>query len=94
LAINELMMNLLSRIKSGLMDVLDFQSRVWVVSVYAGEHKGESYVVNEDSFSEPMQWMKRKGYTNTMIEQIEKMQCSQVKEFELEKVKHRLMRVK
>jgi hypothetical protein len=29
-----------------------------------------------------------------MIEQIEKMQCSQVKEFELEKVKHRLMRVK
>lgn len=76
------------------MDVLDFQSRVWVVSVYAGEHKGESYVVNEDSFSEPMQWMKRKGYTDTMIEQIEKMQRSQVKEFELAKVKHRLMRVK
>lgn len=76
------------------MDVLDFQSRVWVVSVYAGEHKGESYVVNEDSFSEPMQWMKRKGYTEAMIEQIDKMQRSQVKEFELENVKHRLMRVK
>lgn len=76
------------------MDVLDFQSRVWVVSVYAGEHKGESYVVNEDSFSEPMQWMKCKGYSTEMIEQIDKMQRSQVKEFELEKVKHRLMRVK
>ncbi|MFM2587793.1 hypothetical protein AAFX28_05390 [Vibrio sp. TBV020] len=88
------MMGLLNRIKAGLMEVLDFQSRVWVVSVYAGEHKGESYVVNEDSFSEPMQWMKRKGYSETMIEQIEKMQRSQVKEFELEKVKHRLMRVK
>ncbi|WP_408686349.1 hypothetical protein [Vibrio sp. TBV020] len=87
-------MGLLNRIKAGLMEVLDFQSRVWVVSVYAGEHKGESYVVNEDSFSEPMQWMKRKGYSETMIEQIEKMQRSQVKEFELEKVKHRLMRVK
>ncbi|WP_171757901.1 hypothetical protein [Vibrio sp. RE86] len=88
------MMGLLNRIKTGLIDVLDFQSRVWVVSVYAGEHKGESYVVNEDSFSEPMQWMKRKGYTEAMIEQIDKMQRSQVKEFELENVKHRLMRVK
>ncbi|NOH78366.1 hypothetical protein F0231_01275 [Vibrio sp. RE86] len=87
-------MGLLNRIKTGLIDVLDFQSRVWVVSVYAGEHKGESYVVNEDSFSEPMQWMKRKGYTEAMIEQIDKMQRSQVKEFELENVKHRLMRVK
>lgn len=87
-------MSLLSRVKAGLMDVLDFQSRVWVVSVYAGEHKGESYVVNEDSFSEPMQWMKRKGYSDPMIEQIDKMQRSQVKEFELENVKHRLMRVK
>jgi hypothetical protein len=41
-----------------------------------------------------MQWMKRKGYSHTMIEQIELMKRSQVKEFELEKVKHRLMRVK
>lgn len=87
-------MSLMKRIKTSLLEVLDFQSRVWVVSVYAGEHKGESYVVNEDGFSEPMQWMKRKGYSAIMIEQIEQMKCSQVKEFELEKVKHRLMRVK
>ncbi|NVD08710.1 hypothetical protein FCU94_17830 [Vibrio sp. JPW-9-11-11] len=83
-----------NKLKASLLDVLDFQSRVWVVSVFAGEHKGESYVVNEDSFTEPMQWMKRKGYSERMIQQIEKMPRSQVKEFELETVKHRLMRVK
>ncbi|MEL7290374.1 MAG: hypothetical protein AAGJ78_04335 [Pseudomonadota bacterium] len=83
-----------NKLKASLLDVLDFQSRVWVVSVFAGEHKGESYVVNEDSFTEPMQWMKGKGYSERMIQQIEKMPRSQVKEFELETVKHRLMRVK
>ena len=87
-------MNLLNRVKSQLFEVLDFQSRVWVVSVYQGVHKGESYVVNEDSFSEPMQWMKRKGYSAVMIEQVDQMRRSQVEEFELEDVKHRLMRVK
>ncbi len=87
-------MNLLKRIKSQLLEVLDFQSRVWVVSVYQGEHKGESYVVNEDSFSEPMQWMKRKGYSSVMVERIDNMRRSQVEEFELAKVKHRLLRVK
>jgi hypothetical protein len=85
---------MLKKLKKALLEVLDFQSRVWVVSVFAGEHKGESYVVNEDSFSQPMQWMKRKGYSEEMIEQINKMQRSQVKDFELEAVKHRLLRVK
>ncbi len=85
---------MLNKLKKAILEVLDFQSRVWVVSVFAGEHKGESYVVNEDSFSQPMQWMKRKGYSEEMIEQINKMQRSQVKDFELEAVKHRLLRVK
>ncbi|WP_156980954.1 hypothetical protein [Vibrio galatheae] len=87
-------MSLFKRIKVALSDALDFQSRVWVVSVSAGEHKGESYIVNEDSFLEPMQWMKRKGYSLAMIEQIDKMQRSQIEEFDLTHVKHRLMRVK
>lgn len=94
MAVFELVKGSLLHITSYFTELLDFQSRIWVVSVYAGEHKGESYIVNEDSFCEPMQWMKRKGYSHTMIEQIELMKRSQVREFELEKVKHRLMRVK
>lgn len=64
------------------------------MNVYAGEHKGESYVVNEDTFSEPLQWMKKKGYQESMLNKVEAMKRSQILEFDLGRVKHRLMRVK
>ncbi|MCK6262965.1 hypothetical protein KP803_06690 [Vibrio sp. ZSDE26] len=85
---------MLSKIKTALAEALDFQSRLWVVNVFTGDNKGESFVVNEDSFKEPLQWMKRKGYSVIMLEKVDHMQRSQVIEFELETVKHRLMRVK
>lgn len=85
---------MLNKLRQALTEALDFQARVWVVSVSAGEHKGESYVVNEDGFKEPMQWMKSKGYSQAMIDMIDKMPRSQVKEFQLEAVTHQLMRVK
>ncbi|EGQ8125441.1 hypothetical protein H320_03775 [Vibrio parahaemolyticus 49] len=75
-------------------EILDFQARVWVVNVYTGEHRGESYVVNEDAFSVPLQWMKKKGYQESMLNKVEAMKRSQVLEFDLGLVKHRLMRVK
>ncbi len=88
------MANLLKKLKHALSDILDFQSRIWVVNVYSGPQKGESFIVNEDSFSAPLQWMKRKGYTTSMLKQVDTMERSQVLEFNLESVKHRLMRVK
>ncbi|MCC4223050.1 MAG: hypothetical protein AAGJ90_02650 [Pseudomonadota bacterium] len=88
------MKKILDTIKQAIGEVLDFHARVWVVNVYAGEHKGESYVVNEDSFSEPLQWMKKKGYKDPMLTKVESMKRSQVIEFDLGSVKHRLMRVK
>lgn len=88
------MKNILNKLKQTIGEVLDFQARVWVANVYADEHKGESYVVNEDSFSEPLQWMKKKGYKDSMLTKVESMTRSQVIEFDLGSVKHRLMRVK
>ncbi|MHC6801700.1 hypothetical protein ACYTR9_15380 [Vibrio antiquarius] len=88
------MKNILRKITRNISEVLDFQARVWVVNVYAGERKGESYVVNEDSFSEPLQWMKKKGYHTSMLRLVESMKRSQIIEFDLGHVKHRLMRVK
>ncbi|UPS12758.1 hypothetical protein J6320_02975 [Vibrio alginolyticus] len=88
------MKNILNKIAKVMGEVLDFQARVWVVNVYAGEHKGESYVVNEDAFSEPLQWMKKKGYQESMLNKVEAMKRSQILEFDLGRVKHRLMRVK
>ncbi|EJL6784281.1 hypothetical protein KI701_13390 [Vibrio sp. D415a] len=88
------MKNILNKIAKVMSEVLDFQARVWVVNVYSGEHKGESYVVNEDTFSVPLQWMKKKGYQESMLNKVEAMKRSQVLEFDLGLVKHRLMRVK
>ncbi|AGV19715.1 MULTISPECIES: hypothetical protein [Vibrio] len=88
------MKNILNKIAKVMGEVLDFQARVWVVNVYSGEHKGESYVVNEDTFSVPLQWMKKKGYQESMLNKVEAMKRSQVLEFDLGLVKHRLMRVK
>ena len=64
------------------------------MNVYSGEHKGESYVVNEDAFSVPLQWMKKKGYQESMLNKIEAMKRSQLLAFDLELVKHRLIRMK
>ncbi|HBC3951441.1 hypothetical protein [Vibrio parahaemolyticus] len=88
------MKNLFQKFTQVMSEVLDFQARVWVVNVYAGEHKGESYVVNEDTFSEPLQWMKKKGYQESMLNKVEAMKRSQILGFDLGRVKHRLMRVK
>ncbi|TOF36082.1 hypothetical protein CGJ24_16280 [Vibrio parahaemolyticus] len=88
------MKNLFQKFTQVMSEILDFQARVWIVYVYAGEHKGESYVVNEDTFSEPLQWMKKKGYQESMLNKVEAMKRSQILEFDLGRVKHRLMRVK
>ncbi|TOA92056.1 hypothetical protein CGK17_13755 [Vibrio parahaemolyticus] len=88
------MKNLFQKFTQVMSEILDFQARVWIVNAYAGEHKGESYVVNEDTFSEPLQWMKKKGYQESMLNKVEAMKRSQILEFDLGRVKHRLMRVK
>ncbi|GAL16061.1 hypothetical protein JCM19233_7083 [Vibrio astriarenae] len=88
------MRTLLNRLKQTLLNNLDFQGRVWVVNVFEGPHKGESFIVNEDSFERPYQWMKNKGYSDEMIAKIDSMARSQVSIFNLGEVKHRLMRVK
>ncbi|GLR05737.1 hypothetical protein GCM10007906_33250 [Vibrio hyugaensis] len=92
--IQQAMTHILDKFKQTIREALDFQARVWVVNVYTGEHKGESYVVNEDSFSEPLQWMKKKDYQDAMLTKVESMKRSQIIEFDLGSVKHRLMRVK
>ncbi|AXY03677.1 hypothetical protein D1115_22600 (plasmid) [Vibrio alfacsensis] len=88
------MSKLLTKLRKAIIDGLDFRARMWVVHVYRGQSRGESFVVNEDSFSAPLQWMKRKGYNDSMLKQVETMKCSQILEFDLGNIQHQLMRVK
>lgn len=40
-----------------LDDLMEFQERVWIVNIRESQMKNESFVVSEDSFREPMEWM-------------------------------------
>lgn len=81
------------RFSSSCLEVMDFQQRVWIVSIGEGL-SCDTFVVDEDSFTEPLQWMKRKHYTNAMLVQVSNMKRSQAKGFNLEGIPHRLIRVR
>lgn len=74
-------------------EICEFQQRIWVVSIIKDAYT-DTFIVNEDSFEEPMQWMHRKGYSAELLQRVNEMQRSQVIQLELGDVSHRLMRVK
>lgn len=73
--------------------LLDFQQRIWIVSIHH-ESYSDTFVINEDSFAEPMQWMRRKGYSEAMLQHVEQLQRSQTVQFNLDGCSHQLLRVK
>lgn len=83
-----------SAVSSKVVRALDFHSRIWVIRISESRLKDESFVINEDSFQEPLQWMKRRNYTSVMLEQVEDMQRSQVRIFHFGQQTHHLLRVK
>ena len=85
---------LLTKIKSFFNELLDFQSRIWVIHIVEEAITDQSFVINEDGFKEPLEWMKKRGYSQNMLERVEKMGISQVIELQLGETSHRLMRVK
>ncbi|MEL0608192.1 hypothetical protein [Vibrio echinoideorum] len=82
------------KLKSYFSELLDFQSRIWVVHIFEDSITDQSFVINEDSFKEPLEWMKKRAYQTEMLERVEKMKISQVIEIKFEDKMHRLMRVK
>ncbi|WP_394209230.1 hypothetical protein [Enterovibrio calviensis] len=72
----------------------EFQQRMWIVNVRESTLNNESFVVSEDSFSEPMQWMKRQNYTDYMIDELDQLKLSQSANFKVGNAEHCLFRVK
>ncbi|MDN3699878.1 hypothetical protein ACFFUO_17675 [Vibrio artabrorum] len=83
-----------SKLKTYFNQLLDFQSRIWVVHIIEDAITDQSFVINEDSFKEPLEWMKKRNYHAKMLERVEKMKVSQIIEIRFEDKMHRLMRVK
>ena len=86
--------NSLSKLKSYFSELLDFQSRIWVVHIFEDSITDQSFVINEEGFKEPLEWMKKRDYQARMLDRVDKMKISQVIEIQFEDKMHRLMRVK
>ena len=86
--------NTIKQIKTAIGEVIEFQSRIWIINIHEGTLNDESFIINEDSFQEPMQWMVKRQYSTEMIEKVDTMRRSQVIVFTLNNVEHRLIRVK
>lgn len=86
--------NLLRSVTTFLSNICDFQSRIWVVHVIESRLKDESFIVNEDSFTIELEWMKRNHYTPWMLEQVQSMKPSSVRTFKVGAIEHQLIRVK
>ena len=84
---------LASKVATLFAELSEFQQRIWVVSIIKDAYT-DTFIVNEGSFEEPMQWMHRKGYSAEMLARVDAMARSQVVQLELGGQRHRLMRVK
>ncbi len=84
---------LAAKVTSLFAELCEFQQRIWVVSIIKDAYT-DTFIVNEGSFEEPMQWMNRKGYSAEMLARVAAIARSQVVQLELGGQCHRLMRVK
>ncbi|MFG0875830.1 hypothetical protein ACF8QD_19470 [Aeromonas media] len=84
---------LAAKVAALFAELSEFQQRIWVVSIIKDAYT-DTFIVNEGSFEEPMQWMHRKGYSAEMLARVDAMARSQVVQLEFGGQRHRLMRVK
>ncbi len=80
-------------------DIQQFQERIWVVSIQQNSEPqnsvlNDTFLVSEDSFDSPMQWMEKQGYRSDIINRVDRMRRSQVIKIQLQNSQHSLMRVK
>ena len=87
------------KITQACSEIQQFQERIWVVSILptSGQQNtllNDTFLVSEDSFDSPMQWMEKQGYQAEMIHNVDKMHLSQAINIQLENSLHSLIRVK
>jgi hypothetical protein len=77
-----------------LLAQLDSKKRLWIVQVDEGGLKNQSFIVDEDSFQQPMDWMLNRHYSATDLENVDNMKRAEVVRVKLANAKHSLIRAK
>jgi hypothetical protein len=85
---------LITKLKQGMRALSEHQSRLWVVTIKPEVGTSDTFVIDEDQFREPLQWMVKKGYSSSMLQQVQTMPRSGVLVWQVGNQKHQLLRVK
>jgi hypothetical protein len=85
---------LFNHVSQQLLAQLDSKNRLWIVQVDEGGLKNQSFIVDEDNFQQPMDWMLKRHYSVTDVEKVNNMKCAQVVSVKLANAKHSLIRAK
>ena len=82
------------RLSQQLLAQLDSKKRLWIVQVDEGGLKNQSFIVDEDNFQQPMEWMLNRHYSVTDLENVNNMKCAEVCTIALAAATHSLIRAK
>lgn len=85
---------LFSYVSRLLLAQLDSKKRLWIVQVDEGGLKNQSFIVDEDNFQQPMDWMLNRHYSVTDLENVNNMKRAEVVSVKLANAKHSLIRAK
>jgi len=77
-----------------LLAQLDSKKRLWIVQVDEGGLKNQSFIVDEDNFQQPMEWMLDRHYSVTDLDKVNNMKPAEVVSVKLVNANHRLIRAK
>jgi len=77
-----------------LLTQLDSKKRLWIVQVDEGGLKNQSFIVDEDKFQQPMEWMLNKHYSATDLNNVNNMKRADVVSVKLANARHSLIRAK
>jgi len=77
-----------------LLAQLDSKKRIWIVQVDEGGLKNQSFIVDEDNFQQPMEWMLNKHYSATDLNNVNNMKRADVVSVKLANARHSLIRAK
>ncbi|WP_146154755.1 hypothetical protein [Photobacterium leiognathi] len=83
-----------SKMKQTLLESIEYKSRIWVININKNGVSDGSNVISEDSFSSPLSWMVKSGYSPSMLKIVDEMKRSETTTIMLENETHHLMRVK
>ncbi|CZF81839.1 hypothetical protein GCE9029_02860 [Grimontia celer] len=94
MAISRFLTKMHDSLTGTLNNMVEFRERMWIVNVREAEKSSESFVISEDNFREPMEWMIDQNYSSEMLERLESLKLSESIRFTVGGAEHCLFRVK